>query len=413
VSCAVAGARFRSRLPVLRNARFRRLFLATLGSGLGNWLALIALQIDVYDRTHSGWWVGGLLIASILPAVFIGLLLGPLVDRLSRKWLMVGSDLARLAVFAVLPFAGSAAEIVLLAAVAGIGNAFFRPAVLAGLPNLVPAEQLPEANALVQLVDWTTTAAGPLLGGVIVAASGPNLAYWVNAATFALSALLVSGIPGRLLQSERPVGRGRWGDLSEGFAIVRNSRALVCVLVVWSIVMLASGAVNLAEVFLARVSYHAGDLGFGLLWTGSGVGLVLGGLGSTALIERNLGAAYVRFLAVFAAGTACAAVAPNVWVGTAAMALAGFGNGGAVIANITIVQRAAPDRVRGRVFTLLMSANYAVLGVAFVAAGPATNAFGARWAYAAAASAIFCAALVASGFVRSRRLDLHAAVAGA
>ena len=52
------------------------------------------------------------------------------------------------------------------------------------------------------------------------------------------------------------------------------------------------------------------------------------------------------------------------------MALAGFGNGGAVVANITLVQRGAPDRVRGRAFTLLMSANYAVLGLAFVAAGP-------------------------------------------
>ena len=56
------------------------------------------------------------------------------------------------------------------------------------------------------------------------------------------------------------------------------------------------------------------------------------------------------------------------------MVLAGFGNGGAVVANITLVQRGAEDRVRGRVFTLLMSVNYAVLGVAFVVAGPVTNA---------------------------------------
>src|SRR5262249_36523677 len=74
---------------LLADGRFRLLFLATLGSGLGNWLAVIALQVDVYDRTHSGWWVAALLIANILPAVFIGLLLGPLVDSLSRKGLMI------------------------------------------------------------------------------------------------------------------------------------------------------------------------------------------------------------------------------------------------------------------------------------------------------------------------------------
>src|ERR671933_1427399 len=116
-----------SRFGLLRESRFRLLFLATAGSGIGNWLAVIALQVDVYDRTRSGWWVGALLIANILPAIFLGLLFGPLVDRLSRKGLMVASDLGRLAVFAVLPFVGSAWGIVVLAVVAGVGNAFFRP----------------------------------------------------------------------------------------------------------------------------------------------------------------------------------------------------------------------------------------------------------------------------------------------
>ena len=90
----------RRRLAVFADSRFRLLFFATFASGIGNWLAVVALQIDVYDRTHSGWWVGALLVANILPAVFIGLLLGPLVDALSRRGLMIASDLGRLAVFA-------------------------------------------------------------------------------------------------------------------------------------------------------------------------------------------------------------------------------------------------------------------------------------------------------------------------
>jgi MFS family permease len=308
---------------------------------------------------------------------------------------MIGSDVCRLVVFATLAFTGSASQIVALAVLAGIGNGFFRPAVRAGLPNLVDEHDLSLANTVLQISDWAATALGPLLGGILVAASGPNLAYWVNAGTFAFSAALVARIPGALLQSERPVGRGRVSDLAEGYEIVRRSAALTCVLIAWSIVMIGNGTVNLAEVFLARVSYHAGDVGFGLLWAGSGIGLVLGGLSSNAMIERGVGRAYVRYLLVFAAGIACAAAAPGIWVGVVAMAVAGFGNGGAVVANITLVQRSTPDRVRGRVFTLLMSANYAVLGLAFVAAGPVTDAFGARWAYAAAAAAILCAALVA------------------
>jgi MFS family permease len=405
----VASLNVGSRFVPLGNSRFRLLFGATFASGIGNWLAMIALQVDVYQRTHSAWWVGELLIANILPAVFIGLLCGPLVDRLSRKRLMIGSDLGRLAVFAVLPFTNSAQAIVVLAVFAGIGNAFFRPAVLAGLPNLVPERQLSAANALVQLVEWTTIALGPILGGILVAASGPNLAYVVNAVTFAISAVLVGFIPGRLLQSERSIGRGRWQDLSEGFSVVQHSRALMCVLVVWSIAMAASGIVNTAEVFLARQSFDAGNVGFGLLWAGSGIGLILGGLTGAPMIERDVGTAYVRFIAIMAVGIGCTAVAPNVWVGIAAMTLFGFGNGGAVVANITIVQRAAPDRVRGRAFTVVMSVNYAVLGLAFIGAGPLTNEYGARWAYAAAAATTLVAAAAALRFTRGIEVDLSRA----
>jgi MFS family permease len=391
----VAPGLLHRRLALLANSRFRLLFFATFGSGLGSWLAVIALQVDVYDRTHSGWWVGALLVGNILPAVFLGLLAGPLVDQLSRKGLMIASDIGRLAVFATLPFVHTAGGIVALAVVAGIGTAFFRPAVLAGLPNLVGDEELGEANALLQLVEWLTVALGPLAGGAIVALSGPHLAYWINAGTFAFSALLVARIPGRLLQSDRPIGRGHWSDLSEGYSVVRRSQALLCVLIAWSIVMIANGGVNVAEVFLARRSYNAGDFGFGLLWAGSGIGLVVGGLAASSMIAGGLAKAYMRLLLVFALGIAGAAAAPDVWLGAVAMVVAGFGNGGAVVANITLVQRGAPDHVRGRAFTMLMSANYAVLAAAFIVAGPLTNSVGPRWVYAGSATTIVIAALAA------------------
>jgi len=72
--------------------------------------------------------------------------------------------------------------------------------------------------------------------------------------------------------------------------------------------------------------------------------------------------------------------------------LAGIGNGGAVVANITLIQRGAPDRLRGRAFTVLISATSAVFGIALVAAGPLTDAVGARWVYGLAAATIFAAA---------------------
>jgi MFS family permease len=388
------------RLAPLANSRFRLLFLATFGSGLGNWLAVIALQVDVYDRTHSGWWVAALLVATILPAIFLGVLFGPLVDRLSRKGLMIASDVARLGVFGVLPFVDDPAWIVVLATVAGIGNAFFRPAVLAGLPNLVRDDELADANALLQIVEWLTTALGPFAGGAIVAASSPDLAYAVNAATFAFSAALVALIPGGLLQSERAIGRGHWSDLREGFQLVRSSRSLLTVLIVWSLALFGAGAVNVAEIFLAKATFDSGAFGFGLLWTGTGVGYVVGGLGASGWIRTyGVGRVYVAALATFAVGVAAAGASPNVWLGAVAMFVSGVGNGTAIVANIVLVQRGAPDRLRGRAFTLLMSATYAAMGVGLLVAGPLTDLFGARWVYAGAAVCIGAAAALGAAML--------------
>ena len=128
-----------SRLGLMRRSpSFGLLFLATAGSSFGTYLAAIALTVHIYGLTGSGVWVAGLLIADFLPIVVIGLLLGPLVDRVSRRKLMVVSDLVRFGVFAALPFVDSPEAIVGLAAVAGVATGFFRPAVYAGLPEPRP-----------------------------------------------------------------------------------------------------------------------------------------------------------------------------------------------------------------------------------------------------------------------------------
>src|SRR5919202_5812512 len=190
------------RLGLLRRERsFLRLFLATLGSGAGTWLALVALEVDVYERTHSSGWIAALLIADLLPTFAIGLVAGPLVDRLSRRGLMIGADLVRFAAFAALPFTANATQIVALATLAGVATGFFRPAVYAGLPNLVEDRDLPSANSLLQGIENLSWAIGPVLGGILVAAASPDLAYWINAVSFLASALLIARIPSRLLQT--------------------------------------------------------------------------------------------------------------------------------------------------------------------------------------------------------------------
>ena len=385
----------------LRIRGFRLLFLSTLGSSFGTLLAAIALAIDVKDRTNSGIWVGAVLVVEFLPSVAVGLTLGPLLDRLQRRALMVGADLVRVAVFCALPFASSATEIVALAAVAGLATGFFRPAVYAGVPNLVPEELLPEANAVLQTIENVSWAAGPVLGGVLTAAAGPHAAYWVNAGSFVLSAALVIQIPARQLQSVTALSRGHWTDLKDGFTAVLSSRPLLAVLLGWGIASLGTGGVSVSEVFMAKDTLGAGDFGYGLIYGAIGLGLVLGSWWSSWIVKRfGIAQTYGLSLTMLALGFGAGAASVDVWMAAGCCVFAGVGNGAAVVCNALLVQRGSPDQLRGRALTFVMSATYGVMGISTVVAGVFVGMSGARWIWGGGAAVIGVSALVGYSLAR-------------
>jgi MFS family permease len=386
-----------------RNRGFRLLFVATLGSLLGTWLATIALTVDVYDHTHSGTWVSALLIAVFLPTVVVGVAVGPLLDRLSRRRLMIASDLLRAAVFVLLPFVSEPVWIVVLAGVAGIGNAIYRPTVNAALPNLLEEDELERGNALFQTVENMAWAAGPIAGGAIVALSGTDAAYWINAVSFVFSAAVLRLISARRLQSEVPISKGHWRDIADGLSFARRSPTLQVMLAAWSVEMIAVACVNVGEVVIAKDSFNAGDFGFGLLFGASGVGLAVGSFFGGMLAERRAVAGlYGPAMILAGIGYLLASVAPNVWVATLPVVVAGIGSGAAALYNVLLIQRGVPDSYRGRAFTLAMSVTYAILGPAMAVAGPVTNVLGARWIWAIGAGFSVLAGFVA--VARSPRL---------
>jgi MFS family permease len=387
----------RRQLSLLRTASgFRLLLFATLGSSLGTLLATVALVVDVKDRTDSGPWVGALMFVEFLPAVAVGLFFGPYLDRLPRRGLMVVSDVVRCAVFCTLPFATTAGQIVALAGIAGFTTGFFRPAVYAGLPNLVREDELANANSLIQTSENISWTLAPILGGALVAASSPDTAYWVNGASFALSALLLLQIPREKLQGALAVSHGYVRDIAEGFSRVIHTRPLLTVLVVWTIVLAGAAASNTAQVFLAKDTFSAGDFGYGLMFGAIGLGLAIGSFGAGTWVERrSVGSVYAASVLLQAIGIGAAAAMPNVWAALPCFVLSGIGNGTAVVCNSLLVQRGATDEIRGRVFTVIMSVNYAVYGLSVLAAGPLTDAYGARWVYAAVGVLLLLAAVVA------------------
>ena len=116
-------------------------------------------------------------------------------------------------------------------------------------------------------------------------------------------------------------------------------------LVAFGFAMLATGLINVSEIFLAERALHRGAFGYGLLWTATGVGLVVGSLVSGALLEsRDLTDIYPLAFLPWAAGILAAAISQNIWVAALAMVVAGFGNGLTFPMTVLIVQRYTADR---------------------------------------------------------------------
>jgi MFS family permease len=236
---------------------------------------------------------------------------------------------------------------------------------------------------------------------VVVAASGPDLAYWLNAVSFGVSALLVLRISSALLQEERAESSGHWRDVAEGFAAILRSRSLTAVLVSWGIATVTMAIANVAEVFLATVSFDSGSFGYGLMWAGSGLGAVLGALFASSWLERrSMTVVYASAIALMGLGDIAAGCSPNVWVAVWCVLLGGVGNATAIVCNSLLVQRGAPDKIRGRVFSVIIGATSAVLGIGMALTGPLVDAVGARWAYVIAGGIALVAA--ATGYVMLR-----------
>ncbi len=331
----------------------------------------------------------------------IGITLGPLVDRLSRRRLLVVSDVVRAGVFVLLPFVDRPGLIVALAGVNGIATGFFRPAAWAGFPNLVPEEDREQATSLLSTVEHAAWMLGPVAAGGLLAVSGPDAAYWVNAATFVLSAALVMRIPASSLRSDEPITRGHWEDLRAGFGLVFHSRPLLTVLVAWNLSALATAFVNVAEVPLVKDDLGGGNVGLGLLVGATGLGLVIGSFFAASALERvGMRALYAGSLLVMAIGFGTAAASPTVAVAAVLAAFATIGNGAAIVCNQLLVQAGAPDAMRGRALAVLMSTYYGVLGVAMAAGGLLVDAASARVAWAAAGVVYLVSTVLAFALTR-------------
>jgi MFS family permease len=363
---------------------FRLLTFGQLASTVGDSCYAVALPWLVLSGGGSAASLGIVLACYGIPRAALTIPGGALADRFGPRLMMLSSDAARCALAAV--FVVLAAEhvsalavVAPVAALLGAFSALFSPASMAMMPLLLDSSRLTSANAVYTSVVQAGSVLGPVLGGVLVATTGPAAAFGVDAGSYLVSAVTLAFIglngtglgatgPGEMAADETALG-SVWG-------LLRQSRLLQTILVVSLIANFAlTGTGEVALPALAHDRFGAD--GYGAVLTCVAVATIIGALAVSRVGDRIRPAWLIAGAFVVAA----AAIAAAPYVGglpglAAGMAVFGVAIGFDSVVSVTVIQRWAPPAMLGRIVGLLLLASAGSFPVSTFVAGVLTRHLG-------------------------------------
>jgi len=393
-------------LAVLRSRpSFRRLFLANAQSQLGSGAAYVALLLLAFHRLHSGWAVALVLLGDFLPGIVLSAPFGALADRCDRRRLAIAADVIRAGAFVGIALVPSFASTIIFALLAGVGTSLWRPAVNAALPGLVAADERSAATAAWGLCMNVGMTAGPALSALALLFASPGLVLVVNAATFAVSALLISNVA---------LGRsGVAGDAcddapaaaSDGMRTASRLPGVFVLIAVSSGTVLAAAMSNVAEPILSVGPLHGGDSGYGLLVSLYGAGMVAGTIVNSRASSSvaRLRVRWLVGLALTGAMLLGSGMAPALLLAAVTFMLTGAGNAMVTGPEMRLLQELTPERMMGRVFGLYDAVQNTAFVFAFGLSGALLGPAGARGVFIAAGALMVLVCGLGAFFFRPGR----------
>jgi len=385
---AAVGDRIRAH-PYIRlamDARFVSFWLAQTISLFGDRLHQVALGVLVYAITDSPLLTGLVFLVATLPNILLGPIAGTFVDRWEHRTVLIVSDVIRAGLVLLLPIAAAVNVALIYPLVFAVTTVslFFRPAKVALVPRIVKREDLLAANSATWTADTLADIGGFPLAGLFVAFVGAELAivFWVDAATYLLSALLLVGISvPPLVRKVVPRARGAmaafFGELVEGWQFLRGQPPLIQNTLVSAVAQMSVGVTLALTVVYARdwldgliIPYPQN---YAAIETAIGVGNLVGGLTVGAFGARlRKGWLVVGGFIVMGLATVGLGMTGNVLLALVAAALIGIANLVYVIPTQTLFLELTPIEMMGRVVafraSLVFGSMTAAMGIAGVLA---------------------------------------------
>jgi len=346
-------------LSILKNRTFLLLFLGNTISLIGFGFNLVGVSWLVLEVTGSELALGKIMAMATVPGVVLALFAGIIIDKVNRKWLLVVLDLFRMVVvgtFVILlvqdRFSMNALFITVL--LMGTGSSLFWPTAQAFVQELVSAKDYFHANALLSASYQAGSILGAGIGGVVVHFYGVPTALAFNALTHLISALLISAAPFRRQVVHHEV-ESIWQSVSKGFIYFKEK---VGVLILGFTTILADvaiwGALSVLTITISKEVFLAGSLGYGLMEGFYGVGALISTV-AVGYMTRFLGRGRALLLCYVVAGVMCLLVpiAISIYLAGAAYFFMGLHNNAARICIRTIFLEQIPNKIMGRVQTIL------------------------------------------------------------
>ena len=346
-----------------RNPALARLLTGEFISGIGDWLYLVAILVVVYAESQSPILLGIVGAARILPYVLLSVPAGIVADRFDRRMVLLVTDLARgglmLVLVAAVMLDAPTTVIVAVSILAACFSTFFGPAIAALLPMLVDERDLGPANSAWATLDNVAFIVGPALAGIILAVGTLEVAFLLNAISFAIVAAVLWRLP--VPRAAAPIveddGDGNGGSTapapSPGWREL--VRPLAGPFLLDSTTSIVGGGLGVLTVVIAIDVLRAGEAGTGYLNAATGVGGVIAGVVGGALLARRLGVPLLIGGVAGAIGLVWLAVAGDLLVAMLAMGVAVAGLLLLDVVNTTLIQRIVPDALRGRAMGVLQT----------------------------------------------------------
>jgi MFS family permease len=361
------GETSRSFRAVFRNRQLRKLQLAFAGSITGEWGFLVALA--VYADAHGGATaVSAVLVIRWVASALTAPWLAYFADRYRRERVMLAADLSRvvaMSCMAAAAFAGSSPAIIyVLAGFMAVASKTFRPAQAALLPLLAETpEELTAANATSTAIESVGMFAGPALGGLLLAATSVGWVFVADALTLVWSAVFVVQLKSRPVERAPRERANVWKEAAAGFKELARERDARVIVSLYFCQTVVAGALRVLIVVTALDLLNIGNAGLGFLNAAMGVGGLVGvGLAFALFGRRRLASDFGVGLILIGAGLGLIGVWPTVIGAILLIGVFGIGNTLVDVSGVTLLQRAVPEEVLGRVFGALQS--ILVLGLA-------------------------------------------------